>query len=92
MAVNRIGLRPERRVTTNPLPRWGALDGGWQERREEGGDSPVDLVADESDLFDGLPRRILELPVEVPLAGKDGAGVAASHRYDDVGRFDDVGC
>jgi hypothetical protein len=35
--------------------------------------SPLDLVADESDLFDGLPGRILELPVEVPLAGKDEA-------------------
>jgi hypothetical protein len=38
-----------------------------------------------------LPTGFGEFPVEVALAGEDGAGVAAAHGDDDVGGFDDVG-
>ena len=42
-----------------------------------------------ADVFDGLAGRVVELPVEVPLAGVDRAGVAAAHGDHDVCRADD---
>jgi hypothetical protein len=45
---------------------------------EQGLDTPPDLVADGPDLLDGEPGRVGEIPVEVALAGEDGAGVARS--------------
>ncbi len=46
---------------------------------------PIDVIDDGPDCIDGLARRIFELPVEVALAGVDGAGVATTHGDDDVG-------
>jgi hypothetical protein len=45
----------------------------------------TDLVSDFADGLDGLACWVGEFPVEVPLAGEDGTGVAASHGDDDVG-------
>src|SRR3712207_1280209 len=41
-------------------------------------DQDLDLVPDRADGLDALAFRVLKLPVQVPLAGKDGAGVAAA--------------
>ena len=46
----------------------------------------LDLVSDRADVVERLPGRVVELPVEVPLAGVERAGVAAAHRDHDVGR------
>ena len=48
----------------------------------------VDLIADRSDRFHGKARGVRKVPVEVPLPGEDGTGVAASHRDDDIGGLD----
>jgi hypothetical protein len=48
----------------------------------------VDLVADAADGLDGLPGRVGQVPVEIALAGVDGAGVAAAHGDDDGGGLD----
>src|SRR4030095_6078768 len=57
---------------------------------EELTDAPFDLVADGAGVFDGLAGGGVEDPVEVALAGEDGAGVAAAHGDDDVGGADDL--
>ena len=38
-----------------------------------------------------MPGRVVELPVEVALAGEDGADVAAAHGDDDIAGLDGVG-
>ena len=48
--------------------------------------STVDLIADVTDLVDGLVRWVVELPVEILLARIDGARISAPHSDDDVGR------
>ena len=53
-------------------------------------DPLLDLVADPSDLLDGLPGWVGEVPIQVSFAGKHRAGVSAAHRDDDVGGHDDV--
>ena len=45
----------------------------------------VDLVADRTDGVDALAGGVVELPVEVALAGVERALVATAHRDDDVG-------
>jgi hypothetical protein len=45
----------------------------------QGADSFVDVLANRADLVEGLAWGVGEVPVEVALAGEDGAGVAASH-------------
>jgi hypothetical protein len=52
---------------------------GWDELGEQRADPSVDLVSDGADLFQDLAGRVGEIPVEVALAGEDGAGVAAAH-------------
>jgi hypothetical protein len=47
--------------------------------------APLDVVADAAHLGKRLPRRILELPVDVALAGDVRALVPAAHGHDDVG-------
>src|SRR6188474_2822084 len=44
-----------------------------------------DLVADRSDGVDALTGGVVELPILVAFPGVERAGVAASHRDDDVG-------
>ena len=53
-------------------------------------DSLPDVVTDAPDSREILTGRVLELPVFVALAGKDGAGVAASHRDDHVGNQNQI--
>src|ERR1044072_2587220 len=53
-------------------------------------DALFDLIADRSDRFDVLARGILELRVEVALAGEERARVAAAHGDDDVGGAHDL--
>jgi hypothetical protein len=59
--------------------------GGRYELGEELLDSPVDVVDDGADRLDGQAGGVLELPVEVALAGIDGAGITAAHGDHDVG-------
>ncbi len=49
-----------------------------------------DLVADRADVFDALAGELVEDPIDVALAGKDRAGIAAGHHDDDVDRLDDL--
>ena len=58
------------------------------ERSEKGLDAAVDLVADRADGSMPLPGGVVELPVQVALAGIERAGVAAAHGDDDVGGLD----
>jgi len=53
---------------------------------DEREDSAVDLVANGADVVNAVAGRVGELPVEVALTGVDGAGVAAAHGDQDVGR------
>jgi hypothetical protein len=46
---------------------------------EQAGDTPADLVADRPYGFDTLPGRVVQLPVQVALAGEGRAGVTAAH-------------
>lgn len=52
---------------------------------EERPDATVDLIADRADGIDALTGGILEIPIEVSLAGVVGASVAAAHGDDDIG-------
>src|SRR6476661_6637544 len=61
----------------------GAL-GGDTQLVEEHDDASPHLVADGSHRVDTLPGRVVELPVEVALAGVERARVAAAHGDDDV--------
>src|SRR5690606_28325554 len=74
------GLRPARTARSE---RPGELC-------EQGPDAGVDLVADGSDVVGGPVGRVGQLPVQVALAGVDGAGVAAAHGDHDVGGADGV--
>jgi hypothetical protein len=65
-------------------------DGCDIEVREKLADPAFDLVADGADVFDCLAGGVVEDPVEVALAGEDGAGVAAAHGDHDVGGADDL--
>src|SRR6266581_1511602 len=47
-----------------------------------------DLVAHGPDGFEALAGGVVEVPVEVPLAGEDRAGVAAAHGDHDIGGAD----
>jgi hypothetical protein len=51
---------------------------------DERTDAGVDVVADAPDDLERLAGGVVELPVEVALAGEDRAGIAAAHRDDDV--------
>src|SRR6266542_2419424 len=44
----------------------------------------LDLVAEAANRRLVLSRRVRQVPVEVTLAGQDGAGVATAHRHDEV--------
>src|SRR5262245_61967307 len=57
----------------------GGLD---KQLSDEPPNADVDLVADRANRREPLPRRIVELPVLVALAGEDGARVATPHRDD----------
>ena len=61
-----------------------------EERGEERVDSTANLVANWADGVDVLPCRVVELPVLIPLAGVQGAGIAAAHRDDDIRGSDDL--
>jgi hypothetical protein len=63
----------------------GARSGRREEFGEECLDSGLDLVADGSYGVDSLAGGVVELPVEVALAGEVGAFVAAAHGDDDIG-------
>src|SRR5699024_1365508 len=58
---------------------------------EQAADSAVDVVADGADGLGGLAGGVVEVPVEVALAGEDGAGVTAAHGDDYVGGLDRFG-
>jgi hypothetical protein len=47
-------------------------------------DVGVDLIADAADDVEGLACGVGQIPVEVALAGIDGAGISASHGDHDV--------
>jgi hypothetical protein len=75
-------LRPAARL----LP---AVDRG-QERAdaqlvEQRADAALQVVTDRAYCGHVEAGRVVEVPVGVPGAGEDGAGVAAAHRDDDVG-------
>ncbi|KPC77113.1 hypothetical protein ADL26_03645, partial [Thermoactinomyces vulgaris] len=53
-------------------------------------DAPLDLVADRADGVDALAGRVVELPVQILLAGEVRAGVAAAHGDAHVGGLDGV--
>lgn len=53
-------------------------------------DAATDFVADGAHSIEALPGWVVELPVEVPLAGEDGADVAAAHGDDDIAGLDGV--
>ena len=57
---------------------------------EEATDPALDLVADGTDRLHALACRVVQLPVQVPLAGEDRAGVAAAHGDADVRLLDRV--
>jgi ACR3 family arsenite transporter len=72
------------------MPRPFACPGGRsagspvQELGEEVADTTVDVIADGADGFEWLVDGVVDVPVEVPLAGIERAGVAAAHGDDDV--------
>src|SRR5882672_687832 len=82
-----VSRRSSRHVGVAPLG-WSA--GGYAELVEEVADTAFDLVPDRTDVVDILAGRVVEIPVEVTLAGKDRAGVAAAHRDDHIGGADDL--
>src|SRR4051794_35130515 len=55
-------------------------------------DKTLDLVADGADRIHALAGRVVELPVEVGLAGEVRAGVAAAHGDDVVGSLGCLRC
>src|SRR5207302_999206 len=65
---------------------WSAVELGQQLLDARG-----DRIAGDPDLVELAPLGILELPVEVALAGDEGTGVATTHRHDHVGRGREVG-
>lgn len=69
----------------------GTRSGGDVERGDEGLDPAADLVPDRAHRLDALAGGVVELPVLVPLAGEEGALVAAAHRDDHVGLLDGFG-
>src|SRR6478672_10583716 len=54
------------------------------ELREQPADLLVDLVADGTNLLDGLSGGVFELPIQIPLPRVHRARVAAPHGDDDV--------
>ena len=70
--------------------RGWAGSGNVEQLFDESFDQLIDLVADDPNSSDRLAGGVVELPVEVALAGEVGAGVAAAHRDDDVGGGDGV--
>jgi hypothetical protein len=57
---------------------------------EEFADAMFDFIADGPDVVDVLAGRVVEISVEISLAGHDRAGVATAHRDDDVSGVDDL--
>ena len=53
--------------------------------REQGADSPIDLIANDPDLFQRLASRVSKIPVDVALTRIDRAGIATPHGDHDVG-------
>jgi len=49
------------------------------------GHATLEFVTDLAHRFGVLARGILQVPVDVALPRDDGAGIAATHRHDDVG-------
>src|SRR5664280_1594804 len=64
--------------------------GGGHELGEQGVDAGVDVVTDPADLGEWAVLRVGQVPVEVPLAGIDRAGIPASHGDHHVGGLHDV--
>ena len=62
-----------------------------QEFDDEFLDAATDFIADGAYSIEALPGWVVELPVEVALAGEEGADVAAAHGDDDIAGFDSVG-
>src|SRR5439155_6203635 len=66
------------------------LGRGWRQFLEQRANSPVDLVADLPDLFDGPADRVGEVPVQVPFPRIDGTRVPATHGDHRVGVPNDL--
>src|SRR5690606_3974488 len=69
------------------LTRWSQWKlescSGGEQFRQQPLDATLDVVADGAHRVDVLTGWVVELPVFVALARKDGAGVAAAHGDDD---------
>src|SRR4030095_17084813 len=73
-----------------PPPTGRACGWGRDELVGEAAHPLVDLVADLADLVDRLAGGVVQLPVLIPLAGVDRAGVAAAHRDARIRGADDL--
>src|SRR5262249_22048924 len=75
--------------TPGSVPRGGAFA---EQLADQPLNAPVELVADAAHGVQLVTRRVVELPVLVPLAGIDRTGVAAPHQNHDVGGADSLVC
>ena len=78
--MSRATDRRQPRSPTDDTRLGASGDGFAEEFREELADAFVDVVDDRPDFLDCLTGGVGEFPVEVALAGVDGAGVAAAPR------------
>src|SRR4029453_17988392 len=69
---------------------WRRSGAGGDQLAQQLLDADVDVVADAAHHLDRLAGRVLELPVLVPLAGVDRAGVAAAHGDHRIGGLDEL--
>jgi hypothetical protein len=58
----------------------GQVAAGTGSSASKSADAAFDLIPDRPHILHAVAGGVVEDPVEVALAGKDGAGVAAAHR------------
>src|SRR5690606_23821946 len=79
-------LRPPSSAPAGPRETWSPRSAG--ELGDELLHTGANLVTDRADRLDALTGRVVELPVLVPLARKDRAGIPTAHGDHHVGCLD----